>query len=71
VARFCGSLSSVLGTDTFAAAKPARLPMEAAGFALFSTVSLWLVFHHSPWFDEAQALLIARDAGRLADHLKY
>lgn len=38
--------------------KPLRLSL--VGFLGVTALQLWLIFTHAPWFDEAQALLIAR-----------
>ncbi len=39
----------------------ARRPAEALVFALYLLWVAWVGAHHQPWFDEAQAWLIARD----------
>jgi hypothetical protein len=37
-----------------------RINISILAFLGFATLQTWLIFTHSPWFDEAQALLIAR-----------
>jgi hypothetical protein len=41
----------------------ARRPGATAAFAVYMLWVSWIGAHHQPWFDEAQAWLIARDNG--------
>lgn len=66
----------MIQTSDAATETRARAPRAAAalgwikpiyGLALLVALQMWLIVHHSPWRDELQAYLIARDSHGLAD----
>lgn len=49
-----------------------RLPLEAFVAIAIAVLQVWLIFAHSPWRDEAQAILVAQQPlGRLFGQLHY
>lgn len=60
--------------DSLDSPRPLPLVLGISTFALYLTLLGFGIFHHEPWFDEAQAWLLARDAslGELIFHyLRY